>query len=153
MVFISWKPGNLPDAMNAVLFSCQNIRFTMWTQICGNGAMEKYPLTPMRQTLVEWKYLKKYPHELKSYEIHEKASGELEIHLKNKIKIVNKGGSIELKADPVKFLTTSAFMASFDEESENERLKNYLSDFDNTVYIKAQDAEGNTMHRNRFFEK
>lgn len=107
----------------------------------------------MRQTLVEWKYLKKYPHELKSYEIHEKASGELEIHLKNKIKIVNKGGSIELKADPVKFLTTSAFMASFDEESENERLKNYLSDFDNTIYIKAQDAEGNTMHRNRFFEK
>lgn len=107
----------------------------------------------MRKTLVEWKYLKKYSHELKSHDIHEKINGELEIHLKNKIKVINKGGSFDLQIEPVKFFTTIPLMASFDNEQENERLKNFLSDFDNTVYIKAQEAESNTIHRNNFFEK
>jgi hypothetical protein len=125
----------------------------MWIQICGNVAMQKYPLSSMRQSLIEWKYQKKYSHELKSYDIHEKVTGELEIHLKNKIKIVNNGGSVEVKPEPVKFLTTTLLMASFDEDEENERLKNYLTDFDNTVYITAQEAEGNTTHRKSFFER
>lgn len=115
--------------------------------------MEKYPLSAMRQTLVEWKYQKKYSNELKSHVIHEKENGELEIQLKNRIKIINNGGSFDLQADPAKFLTTLSKMASFDEEEENERLKNFLSDFDNSVYIKAQDAENNTSHKNSFFER
>ena len=115
--------------------------------------MEKYPLSPMRKTLVEWKYQKKYSQELKSHDIHEKGNGELEIQLKNKIKIINDGGSFELKADPAKFFTSVSLMASFDEEEENERLKNFLSDFDNSVYIKAQEAENSTTHKSNFFEK
>ena len=125
----------------------------MWIQICSNVNMQKYPLSLMRQSLIEWKYQKKYSHELKSYDIHEKVNGELEILLKNKIKILNSGGSIDVKPEPVKFLTTTLLMASFDEELENERLKNYLTDFDNTVYIKAQEAEGSTTHRKSFFER
>lgn len=107
----------------------------------------------MRQTLVEWKYQKKYAQEIKTHDIHEKADGELEIHLKTKIKIVNEGGSFDLKIEPVKFLTTVQMMASFEDEDENERLKNFLADFDNNVYTKAQESEENTLHRTRFFEK
>ena len=125
----------------------------MWIQICSNGIMQKYPLSSMRQTLIDWKYLKKYSQELKSYDIHEKITGELEIHLKNKIKIINKGGSVDVKPEPVKFLTTSLLMASLEDDLENERLKNFLSDFDNTVYIEAFEAESNTAHRGIFFEK
>ncbi|MEO8769470.1 MAG: hypothetical protein ABI402_05280 [Ferruginibacter sp.] len=115
--------------------------------------MQKYPLSSMRQTLIEWKYQRKYAHEVKSYDIHEKITGELEIHLKNKIKVVNNGGSFDVKIEPVKFLTTSILMSSFDEETENERLKNYLGDFDNSVYTNAQEAESNTTHRSSFFER
>lgn len=107
----------------------------------------------MRKTLIEWKYQRKYSHELKTHDIHDKHNGELEIHFKNKIKIINNGGSLDLKVEPVKFLTTTALMASFDEEAENERLKNFLADFDNAVYTKAQESERDTIHRSSFFEK
>lgn len=107
----------------------------------------------MRQTLLEWKYQKQYANELKSHDIHEKITGELEIQLMNKIQIVNKGGSVSLNIEPVKFFTTKSLMASFDEELENQRLKDFLSDFDTSVYIKARDAESNTTHRTNFFER
>ncbi len=125
----------------------------MWTQICGSLNMQKYPLSLMRQTLLEWKYQKQYANELKSHDIHEKITGELEIQLMNKIQIVNKGGSVSLNIEPVKFFTTKSLMASFDEELENQRLKDFLSDFDTSVYIKARDAESNTTHRTNFFER
>src|SRR6476620_5137343 len=124
----------------------------MRMQICGTLNMQKYPLSPMRKTLIEWKYRKKYSHELKSHDIHEKITGEIEIQLMNKIHIINNGGSFYLKIEPVKFFTTGLLMASYDEEQENERLRDFLSDFDNSVYTKAQESEANTTHRSNFFE-
>jgi hypothetical protein len=115
--------------------------------------MQKYPLSSMRQTLIEWKYQKKYAHELKSYDLHEKITGELEVLLRNKLKIVNDGGSLEVVAEPMKFFTTTLLMNSFDEEIENERLKNALADFDNSVYIKASESESNTFHQSSFFKR
>ena len=94
--------------------------------------MNKYPLSSIRQTLIDWKYRKKYSFELKTYDIHEKITGEQEILFKNKIKIENTGGTFEFRSEPVKFLTTAQ---------------------DNTTYTKAQESERNTVQHKRFFEK
>lgn len=115
--------------------------------------MEKYPLSLIQLTLIEWKYAKRYPHELKTYEIKDKLTGEVDILFKNKIKIINNGGTFELRIDPAKFRITSEVMASFEDEDENERLKNFLRNFDNEVYIKAEESEGNTEQRTHFFTK
>lgn len=115
--------------------------------------MEKYPLSLIQNTLIEWKYSKRYSHELKTYEIKDKLTGDLDILFNNKIKIINNGGTFDLRIDPTKFHITSEAMASSDNEAENERLKNFLRNFDNEVYIKAEAGESNTEQRARFFER
>ncbi len=115
--------------------------------------MEKYPLSLMRQSLIEWKYRRKYSHEVKTFDVKDKQNGELEIMVQNKIRIVNNAGSFNVQVEPVKFSTNSTDLASFSNEEENEKLKNFLSDFDNSVYTQAQDNESNTAHHGRFFER
>lgn len=107
----------------------------------------------MQNTLIEWKYAKTYSNELKTFDLKEKSNGELDIILKNKIKIVNKGGSFDLKIEPVKFHTSILAMASMQDGPENQELKDFLRIFDNEVYIKAEESEANTQQRNSFFEK
>ena len=115
--------------------------------------MEKYPISLIRGTLIEWKYGRKYSNELKTFDLKDLADGVLDIVLKNKIRIVNQGGTFDVQVEPVKFHTTSLAMASFDDDLENERLKDFLRNFDNEVYIKAEESEANTVQRTRFFEK
>jgi len=115
--------------------------------------MEKYPLSLIQHTLIEWKYAKRYSGELKTYDIKDRSNGESDIVFKNKIRVINKGGSFDLRIEPIKFRITNLAMASQDDEQENERLKNFLRDFDNEVYIKAEENEGNTQQHTRFFEK
>lgn len=115
--------------------------------------MEKYPLSVIQNTLIEWKYAKTYSNEVKSYVIKDKLNGELDIVLSNKIKIVNKGGSFNLQIQPVKFHTTTLAMASLQDDAENERLKDFLRNFDNEVYIQAEEREVDTEERIAFFER
>ena len=115
--------------------------------------MEKYPLSLIQNTLIEWKYARRYSYERKTYDIKDKLNGELEIVFKNKLKIVNNGGTFDLQVEPGKFRLTSLAMASFDDDLENERLINFLRDFDNEVYIKAEENETSTGHQTRFFER
>ena len=115
--------------------------------------MEKYPLSVIQNTLIEWKYSKMYKNELKTYDLKDKLNGEVDIILKNKIKIVNKGGSFNLQIEPVKFHTTTLAMASLHDDPENIRLKDFLRYFDNEVYIKAEENQGNTEDRPAFFER
>jgi hypothetical protein len=107
----------------------------------------------MRKSLIEWKYRTKYGVEVKSYDIKDKQNGEIEILFKNKIRIVNNSGSFEVPAESIKFGTTVLALASTSDESDNERLQNFLSDFDNFVYTQAQENENNTTHQGKFFER
>lgn len=115
--------------------------------------MEKYPISLIRNTLIEWKYEKKYSNELKTFEVKDQLNGELYIVLKNRIKIINKGGTFDVRIEPVKFHTTSLAMASMDNNSENERLKDLLRNFDNEGYIKAEESESNTVQHTNLFDK
>ncbi|CAN5872902.1 hypothetical protein BH11BAC4_BH11BAC4_05820 [soil metagenome] len=115
--------------------------------------MEKYPLSLIQNTLIEWKYAKKYSKEVKTYDIKDKLNGEMDIILKNKIRIINKGGTFDMQADPAKFHTNSLAVASLVDEPENERLKDFLRGFDNEVYIQAEEGERSTQQYTRFFEK
>jgi len=139
---------NLPGCLFMPLYLFNKLAPSLMHQ-----GMEKYPLSLIQNTLIEWKYSKKYMHELKTYEIKDKQTGDLDILFNNKIKIVNNGGTFEVRIDPLKFHLTTAAMASPDNEEENERLKNFLRNFDNEVYIKAEAGESNTEQRARFFEK
>ena len=115
--------------------------------------MEKYPISLMRNTLIEWKYETKYSNELKTFEVKDQLNGELFIVMKNKIKIINKGGTFDLRIEPVKFYTTSSAMTSMNTGPENERLKDFLMNFDNEVYIKSEEAESNTTQHTHLFDK
>ena len=115
--------------------------------------MEKYPLSVIQHTLIEWKYAKTYSNESKTYDLKERPNGEVDIILRNKIRIVNKGGSFNLKIEPVKFHTTTLAFASLDDDPENDRLKDFLRYFDNEVYIKAEESEKNTEDHPPFFER
>ena len=115
--------------------------------------MEKYPLSVIQHTLIEWKYTKNYTSELKTYDLKERLNGELDIILQSKINIINNGGSYMLKIAPVKFHTTIAAMAALENSSENERLRDFLRDLDNETYIKAEESENNTRQRIAFFAK
>jgi hypothetical protein len=115
--------------------------------------MEKYPLSLIQTALIEWKYAKRYPHELKAYEIKDKLTGEVDIVFNNKIQIINNGGTFDLRVEPAKFQTTRDAVASFENETENERLKNFLRNFDNEVYIKAEESEASTEQRTHFFTR
>ncbi len=115
--------------------------------------MEKYPLSVLQNTLIEWKYSKTYTNELKTFDLKDKLNGEVDIVLKNKIKIINKGGTFNLQIEPAKFHTTNLAMAALQDDPENERLKDFLRNFDNETYIKAEESQSNTEVRPAFFER
>jgi hypothetical protein len=122
-------------------------------QICRPVNMEKYPLSILQQTLIDWKYERKHAHETKTYELKHQANGNCEITLKNQITIINNGGTFKVKMDPVTFRTTSVAMESLIDGSEMDALKNFLREFDSETYIKAEESENDTTHQVRFFEK
>ncbi|MEO6488938.1 MAG: hypothetical protein ABIO04_03275 [Ferruginibacter sp.] len=115
--------------------------------------MEKYPLSKLQQILIEWQYERRHSHETKTYELKHQANGNCEITLKNRITIINIGGSFKVEIAPAVFRTTSLALESLIDETEMDIFKNFLREFDSEMYIMAEQSEKDTSHQARFFEK